>query len=98
MILPPYCFSFELKIFRQREYFSNFAKTLGRRRRESRLRDLRADYLQPSNKITKIQSVMNCILLILAGLMEVGFTFCLGKTMTAAGQELFWWWILPRCH
>jgi hypothetical protein len=28
MILPPYCFSFELKIFRQREYFSNFAKTL----------------------------------------------------------------------
>jgi len=22
MILPPYCFSFELKIFRQREYFS----------------------------------------------------------------------------
>lgn len=36
---------------------------------------------------------MNWILLILAGLMEVGFTFCLGKTKTAAGQELFWWWI-----
>lgn len=25
--------------------------------------------------------------------MEVGFTFCLGKTKTAAGQELVMWWI-----
>lgn len=24
--------------------------------------------------------------------MEVAFTFCLGKTKTAAGAELFWWW------
>ena len=23
--------------------------------------------------------------------MEVGFTFCLGKTKTAVGQELVWW-------
>lgn len=36
---------------------------------------------------------MNWIILILAGLMEVGFTFCLGKTRTATGQELVWWWI-----
>lgn len=35
---------------------------------------------------------MNWIILILAGLMEVGFTFCLGKTKTATGHELYWWW------
>ncbi len=35
---------------------------------------------------------MYWIILILAGLMEVGFTFCLGKTKTATGQELLWWW------
>lgn len=36
---------------------------------------------------------MNWIILILAGLMEVGFTFCLGKTKTATGQHLVGWWI-----
>lgn len=36
---------------------------------------------------------MNWIILILAGLMEVGFTFCLGKTKTATGQEQAVWWI-----
>lgn len=36
---------------------------------------------------------MNWIILILAGLMEVGFTFCLGKTKTATGIELTAWWI-----
>jgi integral membrane protein len=35
---------------------------------------------------------MNWIILIIAGLMEVGFTFCLGKTKSATGQNLFWWW------
>lgn len=35
---------------------------------------------------------MNWIILILAGLMEVGFTFCLGKTKTATGYELALWW------
>lgn len=35
---------------------------------------------------------MDWIILILAGLMEVGFTFCLGKTKTATGHELVWWW------
>lgn len=33
------------------------------------------------------------IILIAAGLMEVGFTFCLGKTKTATGHELALWWI-----
>lgn len=36
---------------------------------------------------------MSWIILIAAGLMEVGFTFCLGKTKTATGQELFLWWL-----
>lgn len=35
---------------------------------------------------------MNWIILILAGFMEVGFTFCLGKTKTATGTALVWWW------
>lgn len=35
---------------------------------------------------------MNWVLLIIAGLMEVAFTFCLGKTRTAAGIELCCWW------
>lgn len=35
---------------------------------------------------------MSWIILIVAGLMEVAFTFCLGKTKTAAGQELIFWW------
>ncbi|MDE5555849.1 MAG: multidrug efflux SMR transporter [Muribaculaceae bacterium] len=36
---------------------------------------------------------MNWIILIVAGLMETAFTFCLGKTKTAMGNELVWWWI-----
>ena len=36
---------------------------------------------------------MNWIILILAGLMEVGFTFCLDKTKTATGNDLAGWWI-----
>jgi Membrane transporters of cations and cationic drugs len=35
---------------------------------------------------------MNWLILILAGLMEVSFTFCLGKTKTATGRELTLWW------
>lgn len=35
---------------------------------------------------------MNWIILILAGLMEVGFTFCLGKTKIATGHDQIWWW------
>lgn len=36
---------------------------------------------------------MSWIILIFAGLMEVAFTFCLGKTKTASCQELAWWWV-----
>lgn len=36
---------------------------------------------------------MSWIILIFAGLMEVAFTFCLGKTKTASGHELAWWWV-----
>ena len=35
---------------------------------------------------------MSWIYLIIAGLMEVSFTFCLGKTKSAVGQEKYWWW------
>lgn len=35
---------------------------------------------------------MNWIILIIAGLMEVAFTFCLGKTKTAVGAGVYWWW------
>ena len=35
---------------------------------------------------------MSWLILILAGLMEVAFTFCLGKTKTAIGYEQFVWW------
>jgi len=35
---------------------------------------------------------MSWIYLIIAGLMEVCFTFCLGKTKTAVGASQYWWW------
>ena len=35
---------------------------------------------------------MSWIFLILAGLMETAFTFCLGKTKSATGYELAGWW------
>lgn len=35
---------------------------------------------------------MNWIILIIAGLMEVAFTFCLGKTKSATGTECYLWW------
>lgn len=35
---------------------------------------------------------MNWLILILAGCMEVAFTFCLGKTKETTGtEEIFWW-------
>ena len=40
---------------------------------------------------------MSWIILILAGMMEVGFTVCLGKTKTASGNELIAWWIGFLC-
>lgn len=35
---------------------------------------------------------MSWIYLIIAGLMEAAFTFCLGKTKTAGTPEQYWWW------
>ncbi len=36
---------------------------------------------------------MNWILLIIAGLFEVGFTFCLGKAKESAGSEMYAWYV-----
>ena len=36
---------------------------------------------------------MNWILLIIAGLFEVGFTFCLGKAKESQGSEAIFWYI-----
>ncbi len=35
---------------------------------------------------------MNWIILILAGLFEVGFTFCLGKAKETTGTEMYMWY------
>jgi len=35
---------------------------------------------------------MNWIILIIAGLFEVGFTTCLGKAKSAQGNEMYWWY------
>lgn len=36
---------------------------------------------------------MNWIVLIIAGLFEVAFAFCLGKTKEATGIELYLWYV-----
>jgi quaternary ammonium compound-resistance protein SugE len=36
---------------------------------------------------------MNWILLIIAGLFEVGFAFCLGKAKMASGAVATWWYL-----
>ncbi|WP_033565812.1 DMT family transporter [Sphingobacterium sp. SYP-B4668] len=35
---------------------------------------------------------MNWIILIIGGLFEVGFTFCLGKAKEANGNEMYMWY------
>jgi len=35
---------------------------------------------------------MNWIILIAAGLFEVGFTSCLGKAKNSTGTEMYWWY------
>ena len=35
---------------------------------------------------------MNWILLIIAGLFEVGFAFCLGKAKEVQGASTYWWY------
>lgn len=37
--------------------------------------------------------MISWIILVVAGMMEVAFTFCLGKTRTAAAGEQIWWWV-----
>lgn len=39
----------------------------------------------------KKQSVMNWIILIVAGLFEVGFASCLGKVRETSGTEMYLW-------
>jgi quaternary ammonium compound-resistance protein SugE len=35
---------------------------------------------------------VNWIILIIAGLFEVGFAYCLGKARESTGNEMFWWY------
>ena len=35
---------------------------------------------------------MNWVLLVIAGLFEVAFAFCLGKAKEVTGQEAAWWY------
>jgi quaternary ammonium compound-resistance protein SugE len=35
---------------------------------------------------------MNWIMLVIAGLFEVLFTFCLGKAREATGSDTYWWY------
>ena len=35
---------------------------------------------------------MNWSILIIAGLFEIAFTFCLGKGKEATGSEMYWWY------
>jgi quaternary ammonium compound-resistance protein SugE len=35
---------------------------------------------------------MNWMILIIAGLFEVGFASCLGKAKAATGSSVFWWY------
>lgn len=37
---------------------------------------------------------MNWIILIIAGLFEVAFAYCLGKAKETTGNEMFWWYAL----
>ena len=53
------------------------------------LRRRRRVLLQPSEGTTKI---MNWVILIVAGLCECGFTFCLGKAKLATGWEAAGWY------
>ncbi|MEJ7558149.1 MAG: multidrug efflux SMR transporter [Pedobacter sp.] len=36
---------------------------------------------------------MNWVLVIIGGLFEVGFTFCLGKMKDATGAAKYWWFV-----
>ncbi|MFV0506843.1 MAG: DMT family transporter [Bacteroidales bacterium] len=36
---------------------------------------------------------MNWIVLVIAGLFEVAFAFCLGKAKESAGSDIYWWYV-----
>lgn len=36
---------------------------------------------------------MNWLLLVVAGLFEVTFAFCLGKARETTGHEMYWWYV-----
>ena len=36
---------------------------------------------------------MNWIILIIAGLFEVSFAFCLGKARESTGPAMYWWYV-----
>ncbi len=36
---------------------------------------------------------MNWIILIIAGLFEVSFAYCLGKAKESNGNEMYWWYL-----
>lgn len=38
------------------------------------------------------KKIMNWIILIIAGLFETSFAFCLGKAKQATGTEVYWWY------
>ncbi len=54
-------------------------------------------YSKPTNLIGKLkktpyQKDMNWIILIMAGLFEVGFAFCLGKAKETTGNTMYLWY------
>ena len=72
--------TFESQINRDLSYL---CKVLGRRRRV---------LLQPSGRTPS--QVMNWIILVLAGLCECGFAFCLGKANIATGGRQVLWYAI----
>lgn len=51
------------------------------------MRDAAEWLLLPENS-----DMSSWITLIMAGLMEVAFTFCLGRTKEVTGPVQYWWW------
>jgi len=47
--------------------------------------------MQKCNGKLRIENV-NWIILIIAGLFEVGFATCLGKARESIGNEVYWWY------
>ena len=76
--MPPECDIFVFEKIEIQFYCSKLLSMYVQRRRRRIL-------LQPSVRTTS--EIMNWIILIVAGLCECGFTFCLGKAKVATGWE-----------